>query len=112
MSEDTVIRHGAPTPGGDENGEPLPLFLLLPQALAEEARAMNRVLVPRGRGWSPCAGRRGGPCCTSSARPPCPGTWPRRRSAACSARRATGTWARGLFGGTPPPPGGRRGLSP
>ena len=48
MSEDTVIRHGAPHPGGDENGEPLPLFLLLPQALAEEPRAMNRVLVPRG----------------------------------------------------------------
>ncbi len=47
MSEDTVIRHGAPTPGGDENGEPLPLFLLLPQALAEAA------------GHEPGAGARG-----------------------------------------------------
>ena len=47
---------------------------------------MNQVLVPCLR-LVPLRWRRAGPAVPSSARPPCPGTWP-RRSAACSARRA------------------------
>ena len=48
MSEDTVIRHGAPTLAGMKTGNLFPCFFSSPQALAEELRAMNRVLVPRG----------------------------------------------------------------
>ena len=48
MSEDTVIRHGAPTLAGMKTGHLFPCFFSSPQALAEELRAMNRVLVPRG----------------------------------------------------------------
>ena len=48
MSEDTVIRHGAPTLAGMKTGNLFPCFVSSPQALAEELRAMNRVLVPRG----------------------------------------------------------------
>ena len=48
MSEDTVIRHGAPTLAGMKTGNLFPCFFSSPRALAEELRAMNRVLVPRG----------------------------------------------------------------
>lgn len=48
MSEDTVIRHGAPTLAGMKTGNLFHCFFSSPQALAEELRAMNRVLVPRG----------------------------------------------------------------
>lgn len=48
MSEDTVIRHGAPTLAGMKTGNLFPCFFSSPQALAEELRAMNQVLVPRG----------------------------------------------------------------
>ena len=43
-----MIRHGAPTLAGMKTGNLFPCFFSSPQALAEELRAMNRVLVPRG----------------------------------------------------------------
>ena len=39
MSEDTVIRHGAPTLAGMKTGNLFPCFFSSPQALAEELRA-------------------------------------------------------------------------
>lgn len=96
MSEDTVIRHGRPHPGGDENGEPLPLLLLLPPGFGGGAAGHEPGAGAPGAAAGPLR-REKGRALLYLFRParPCPGTWPRRRSAACSARRATGTWARG-----------------
>ena len=95
MSEDTVIRHGAPTLAGMKTGNLFPCFFSSPQALAEELRAMNRVLVPRGLRLVPLRREKGRALLYLFRPAALSGTWPRRRSAACSARRATGTWARG-----------------
>ena len=59
MSEDTVIRHGAPTLAGMKTGNLFPCFFSSPQALAEELRAMNRVLVPRGLRLGPLRREKG-----------------------------------------------------
>ena len=96
MSEDTVIRHGAPTLAGMKTGNLFPCFFSSPQALAEELRAMNRVLVPRGLRLVPLR-REKGRALLYLFRPAALSRDLAQEEVppACSARRATGTWARG-----------------
>ena len=48
MSVDYVIQHAAPTLAGIKTGNLFPCFFSSPQAMVQDLRAINQVLVPRG----------------------------------------------------------------